>query len=219
VLVVDSKIGSETARPARVSGALAWAVPLAVIVWIVIFAWRPANFWLLMGAGVGGLGLAALWVRGPFPLEEGVAWADLGIGAAAAAVLYAVFAFGRVIAARLVPLASAQISDVYVLRAQAPWWVIALLLILVIGPGEELFWRGLVQRGLVSRLGPGPGWAVATAIYGGVHIAARNPMLVLAALAAGGFWGLLYLRIGRITPLLVSHIIWDLMVFLVLPFG
>ena len=43
-------------------------------------------------------------------------------------------------------------------------------------------------------------------------------MLILAALVAGGFWGLLYLRIGRIAPLIVSHVLWDLAVFLLLPF-
>ncbi len=195
-----------------------WAIVLAIAVWAVIFAWRPANFWLLMGAGAGGLGLLALRIRGPFPREEGVYPRDLALGLAAAGVLYAVFALGRIVVGRLVPVASAQIGSVYVLRSQAPWWLIAVLLICVIAPGEELFWRGLVQWGLVRRLGPALGWAVATGIYGGVHIAAANPMLIVAALAAGGFWGLLYLRIGRLAPLVVSHIVWDLAVFLVLPF-
>ncbi|HTD45937.1 MAG TPA: CPBP family intramembrane glutamic endopeptidase [bacterium] len=206
-------------RPdAEAAGALIWAIPLAVAVWIVIFAWRPSNFWLLMAAGTGGLGGLALRLRGAFPTEEGVRAQDLGTGAAAAAALYGVFALGRAIAGRLLPSAPGQISDVYTLRSQAPWPVIALLLILVIGPGEELFWRGFVQWRLVRRLGPGLGWGAATAIYGGVHAAAANPMLVLAALVAGGFWGLLYLRIGRIAPLIVSHVLWDLAVFLLLPF-
>jgi membrane protease YdiL (CAAX protease family) len=212
-----------TAQPGPGTGRIAattvaWATLVAAAVWAVIFAWRPANFWLLMGVGVGGLGLLALWIRGPFPWTEGVYLSDLGTGVAAAAALYAVFALGRIAVSRLVPIAPAQIGSVYVLRAQAPWWAIALLLICVIGPGEELFWRGLVQWGLVRRLGSGVGWAVATGIYGGIHILAANPMLVVAALAAGGFWGLLYLRVGRIAPLVVSHIVWDLAVFLVFPF-
>ena len=211
-------VESGTLRRPDASGAVAWAIPVAVGVWIVIFAWRPANFWLLMAAGVGGLGIAALRIRGPFPFEEGIRAGDLGIGLASAAVLYGVFAIGRVIVSRLVPAAPAQISSVYGLRAQAPAWVIAVLLILAIGPGEELFWRGVVQWGLVRRLGPALGWGVATAIYGGVHLAAGNPMLVVAALVAGGFWGLLYLRLGRIAPLVVSHILWDVVVFLALPF-
>ena len=206
-------------RPgSEAEGDLTWAIPAAVAVWIVIFAWRPANFWLLMAAGTGGLGGLALRLRGAFPFEEGVRPRDLGTGAAAAAALYGVFALGRAIAGRLLPSAAGQISDVYALRAQAPWPVIALLLVFVIAPGEELFWRGLVQWGLARRFGPGLGWGAATAIYGGVHAAAANPMLILAALVAGGFWGLLYLRIGRIAPLIVSHVLWDLTVFLVLPF-
>ena len=200
------------------AGTVIWAILLATAVWAIIFAWRPANFWYLMGVGVGALGFLALRIRGPFPWEEGVYPHDLAIGVATAAVLYAVFALGRIVVSRLVPVASAQIGSVYVLRSQAPWWFIAVLLICVIGPGEELFWRGLVQWGLVRRLGPGLGWAVATGIYGGVHLVAANPMLVVAALAAGGFWGLLYLRVGRLAPLVVSHVVWDLTVFLVLPF-
>jgi membrane protease YdiL (CAAX protease family) len=206
------------ARRPDASGAIAWAIPAAVLVWIVIFAWRPGNFWVLMAAGVGGLGLLALRIRGAFPVEEGIRISDLATGAASAAVLYGIFALGRVVVGRFLPLAPQEITSVYVLRSQAPAWVIAVLLLLVIGPGEELFWRGVVQWGLVARLGPGLGWAAATAIYGAVHLAAANPMLIVAALVAGGFWGLLYLRIGRIAPLVISHVVWDLLVFLVLPF-
>lgn len=198
-------------------GTIAWALLASAAVWAVSFAWRPANFWLLMGAGVGGLGLAALWIRGPFPWAEGLRPGDVGAGLASAALLYGVFALGRVLVGRLVAGGSAEISAIYSLRSQAPWWVIALLVVCVIGPGEEFFWRGLVQWALVRRLGSAAGWGLATAIYGGVHLAARNPMLAVAALAAGGFWGLLYLRTGRIAPPVVSHIAWDLAVFLILP--
>lgn len=85
-------------------------------------------------------------------------------------------------------------------------------------PWGETLLAGLVQWGLARRLALRLGWAVASGIYGGVHSVAANPMLVVAALAAGGFWGLLYLRVGRIAPLVVSHIVWDLTVFLVFPF-
>jgi len=199
-----------------VTAALA-AIPLGAAVWVVIFAWRPANFWLLMALGTGGLGALALGVRGVFPLQEGVHVRDLAMGLAATAVLYAVFAVGKVLAGLVLPSAGAQIGAVYLLRAQAPAWVIAILLMLVIGPGEELFWRGLVQWGLVRRWGPALGWTAATLTYGLVHLAAANVLLVVAALVAGAFWGLLYLRIGRIAPLVISHVVWDLTVFLLLP--
>jgi len=188
-------------------------------VWVVIFAWRPGNFWLLMAGGTGGLGALALGIRGAFPLREGGRPIDLVTGVGASVALYGVFAAGRVLARQLFPFAGPQIGAVYLLRTQAPAWVIGLLLILVIGPGEELFWRGLVQWGLVRRWGEARGWAAATLVYGLVHFAAANVMLVVAATVAGAFWGALYLRIGRIAPVIVSHIVWDLAVFLVFPFG
>jgi membrane protease YdiL (CAAX protease family) len=195
------------------------SIPVAAAVWIVIFAWRPANFWLLMAAGTGGLGALALAARGAFPFEEGARLEDLAVGLGASAALYGVFALGRVVSSLVFPLAARQIEAVYLLRAQAPPWVIATLLVFVIGPGEELFWRGLVQWGLVRRWGAGRGWAAAALLYGLVHLSAANVMLVVAATVAGAFWGFLYLRIGRIAPLVVSHVVWDVTVFLLLPLG
>ncbi len=206
-------------RPAAgMARAALMAIPVGVAAWAVIFAWQPINFWVLMTVGVGGLGALAVRIRGPFPFAEGARWSDLLLGAAASVLLYAVFAAGRAGADRLLPFAASQVSAVYTLRTQAPAWFIVVVLALVIGPGEELFWRGLVQWGLVQRLGSGRGWGAAAILYGLVHIAALNAMLVLAAAVAGAFWGWLYLRIGRIAPVVVSHILWDLTVFLIFPF-
>ena len=199
--------------------ALIGAILAGVVAWIIIFAWRPANFWLLMGADLAALGAVALRVRGAAFREEGVRVGDLATGVAATMVLYAVFFAGQTVLGRLVPGAAAQVHSVYALRAEAPWWIVLPLLGCVIAPGEELFWRGLVQWGLARRLGPSLAWVVATAIYGGVHVAASNPMLVMAALTAGGVWGQLYLRTGRIAPAVVSHIVFDVMVLFILPFG
>ncbi|HEV3029269.1 MAG TPA: type II CAAX endopeptidase family protein [Planctomycetota bacterium] len=199
-------------------GAAFAAIPLAALVWIVIFAWQPANFWILMTAGVGCLGILAILIRGPFPVREGMRGADLALGFASAVLLYAIFAVGRTVAGWVLPFAGGQVSAVYAIRTQAPVWAIAVALVLVIGPGEEVFWRGLVQGALIRRLGAGWGWAAATLIYGLVHVAAGNAMLVLAALVAGAFWGAMYLWAGRIAPVVVSHVLWDVTVFLLLPF-
>ena len=217
-MIEAPKAGDGRTHPDREAAVVRWAIPVGAAIWGVLFALRPAGFWLPMAAGVGGLSILAMVVRGPFPVREGVRWADLCTGAAAAGVLYGAFALGRMAIARAFPAASVQIGEIYALRSLAPAWVIAALMIAVIGPGEEIFWRGLVQRGLVARYGPRVGWAASTIVYGGVHAAAVNPLLIVAALVAGGFWGYLYLRIGRIAPIVVSHVVWDLLVFLVLPF-
>jgi hypothetical protein len=95
---------------------------------------------------------------------------------------------------------------------------VALTIAMLIGPTEEVFWRGLLQRNLALRLGPARALAVATALYAGVHIASGNPVLVLAALVCGLFWGWMYLRWKSVLMNVVSHTVWDLLAFLVLPF-
>ena len=89
---------------------------------------------------------------------------------------------------------------------------------LIIGPGEELFWRGYLQRNFQERWGGWKGFLAATAVYALVHAGSGNPMLVLAAAVCGLFWGYLYLRTKSILLVLISHTIWDLAVFILFPF-
>jgi membrane protease YdiL (CAAX protease family) len=188
-----------------------WTLPVAVAVFGIVFAWRPANFWLLMAAGTALLAALALALRGDFLLGEGIRPGDLLLGAGSAALLYGVFYAGRFLVPR------SQVGAVYDIRAHAPAGVIAALLLLVIGPAEEIYWRGLVQHALAAVL---PGWpavVAAASVYAAVHLVARNPTLVLAALVGGLYWGGLYLLAGRIFPVVVSHALWDVSVLLLFP--
>ncbi|MCS7170658.1 MAG: CPBP family intramembrane metalloprotease, partial [Candidatus Kapabacteria bacterium] len=99
----------------------------------------------------------------------------------------------------------------------APAWLIALLLAVWIGPAEEVFWRGILQRYLQMRLQPIWGLLVATVLYALVHIWSGNPPLLLAAFAAGMAWGALFLWTGSLIPGIVSHALWDVLMFVVLP--
>ena len=89
----------------------------------------------------------------------------------------------------------------------------------VIGPGEELFWRGFLQRRLQGLLGRRIGWLLATGIYASIHLATGNPILVLAAGVCGAFWGWLYLRYRSMLLNAVSHTVWDIIIFILLPLG
>jgi len=44
-------------------------------------------------------------------------------------------------------------------------------------------------------------------------------MLIMAALVCGVFWGFMYMifKPRNLVPLLISHALWDVMVFVVLP--
>lgn len=145
--------------------------------------------------------------------------AKIGVGFLAAAGLYAVFFAGNLLARRILPFAGAGISQVYGFKAGASPLRVIFLMVLLIGPGEELFWRGYLQRNFQDRYGGLAGFLLATGLYTLVHVGSGNPMLVLAAAVCGLFWGYLYLRTKSILLVLISHTIWDLAVFILFPFS
>lgn len=92
-----------------------------------------------------------------------------------------------------------------------------LALVLVAAPGEELFWRGFIQKRLSNRFTPRFSILVASILYASVHIYSGSFLLVLAAFISGLVWGYLYLWKKSMPLVIVSHIIFDLMMFIILP--
>ncbi len=182
----------------------------------------PLDFWWWISADILtmiGLSLAA--ERGYARRLEADARSrpakKIALGVLSAAVLYAVFAGGKAVVFKVLPFAPAAIADVYRLRQGASLLRILLLLGLVIGPGEELFWRGFLQDRTGLLLGPDAGLWLTALLYALVHVASGNIIFVLAAAVCGLYWGLTY-RIFR-SPLLnaVSHTVWDVAVFVLFP--
>lgn len=171
-----------------------------------------------MTLGVGGLGVYALAAE-PALRRERPRLRDFAKGLGSAAGLYAIFQVGDRMARRIMPAGDREIAGIYQLRSAAPRAAIATTLGLVIGPGEELFWRGLVQRGLMRRYGRIRGALIASSIYGGIHLVSANLTLTGAAATAGLYWGALYAREQRLAPLIISHVSWDIWIFLIAPTG
>ena len=113
---------------------------------------------------------------------------------------------------------SQDIAGVYAFRQDVPAARVGWLLLLWIGPGEDLFWRGYLQEQWMQRWGRWPGWLAATALYAGVHVLTGNVTLLLAAAVCGTYWGWLYLWRRSLGSNMVSHAVWDVTVFLLLPF-
>jgi membrane protease YdiL (CAAX protease family) len=198
-----------------------WLITLAALCWFVMFApWTRGyvNFWAAMLASTVALGGSALWL-GRAERREVYAFKPLHLlyGLGAVAFLYGFFWAGKQAATALLPFAQGQIQHVYDTRSQAPPWLIALLLLGWIGPAEEIFWRGFVQFRMARRYGPWPGLIGTTAIYALVHIWSGNFMLVMAAAIAGAFWGLLFQRTRSLWPGIISHALWDALIFVWAP--
>jgi len=138
-------------------------------------------------------------------------------GAASAAGLYAIFQVGDLMARRIMPNGAGDIDAIYDLRSDQDERVIAARLVAVIGPAEELFWRGFLQERLSRRRGRWAGAALASAAYAGVHLASGNPTLVGAAGVAGAYWSVLAAAGVDVESLIVSHVLWDIVIFLVAP--
>ena len=123
-----------------------------------------------------------------------------------------------------------EVDAVYGLKKPANQQLIGWLLLLLIGPAEEIFWRGYVQAAFYELFKANrPQWLqrlpaqwaamlVATAIYALIHIPAANFMLVMAALVCGVVWGGLYaFRRDWLPAVILSHALWDAAVFVWFP--
>ena len=143
---------------------------------------------------------------------------NVALGVGIAAGLWLAWWVGDAVAARLFHFAPAQVGAIYGIREGVSPWALTLLLVLLIGPAEEIFWRGYVQEQLSRRLGANTGFIAATALYTAVHVPSCNFMLIMASLVAGGTWGLCYrLFPQRFTAILLSHALWDAAIFIWLP--
>ena len=111
-----------------------------------------------------------------------------------------------------------QVDLIYGMKeGESPWLLTALMLFLI-GPAEEIFWRGYVQNKLQQRYSPNMGYVVTTAIYALVHAGSCNFMLIMAALVAGAAWGLMYrLFPQKFGAIILSHAWWDVAVFVWFP--
>lgn len=203
------------------------AVAVAALFWFYMFSpWtqgRP-NFWLVMSVAAVTLSSLCLaftqdrkaLLKVEKPLLQIVA------GVIIAIVLWGIFWVGDKLSAMLFDFARGEVDAVYAMKTGLPPWGIALLLLLLIGPAEELFWRGYVQRTL-SRILPGKraedyAFVLTALVYALVHIWSFNFMLVMAAMVAGAVWGLVYrLKPGLLPALVISHALWDALVFVICP--
>jgi len=131
--------------------------------------------------------------------------------------LYVIFYIGNIIAPMIIPNAGEKILGIYDFKSNQSFLLIILLVSFISGPGEEILWRGFVQRHLQKK-SLIFGYVFAAIIYSGVHVTSFNIMLILAALVCGGFWGLLYLWKRSIVINIISHTVWVLAAFILFPF-
>jgi len=204
------------------AAALAFPVAVAAALWFVMFSpWTAPHlnfWWAMLCSALILIALSAAFGRDWRP-QLRPSLRAVAIGLVSAVALWGVFYLGHLLATALFAFAQPQVGAIYGMRDGSSHLWIALLLLFVVGPAETIFWQGLVQRQLMARRGDLAGFALTTLIYSLVHVWSFNLMLLLAAAVCGAFWGALYmwLKPRNLWPLLVSHAVWDVMVFILFP--
>jgi membrane protease YdiL (CAAX protease family) len=201
-----------------------WQIAVALIAagvfWFFLFSpkFQSLNFWTALPVAATLLAAWAIYCGGvPFERKQCNLMA-VGIGTAAALMLYVIFILGNFFAGLLFDFAPGQVNSIYAMKESHSRLLIALMLLFVSSPAEEIFWRGFLQKWMMSQWGAITGWLMASLCYAAVHIVSGNFILVMAALVCGLFWGLLYLWLkGNLVPVIISHSLWTFGIFVVFP--
>ncbi len=201
--------------------ALIFTVLLAFALWFFLFSpWTKGmvNFWIAISLASLVLSIIALSRRKQIISELKINWQAIVAGIFIAAALWGVFWVGDKISSMMFSFEKSQVASIYSMRDGHSKWLIATLLLLIMGPAEEIFWRGYLQKTLQTIISPNAGFVTSVILYSLAHLWSFNFMLIMAALVAGLVWGAIYRFFPKSLPaLIISHSLWDVMVFVVFP--
>ena len=194
---------------------------LAFLLWTVMFSpWTApfVPFWWMMTFSAFTLTVLSSIVSPGW--WKCVRWSvsNLLFGIVIAVALWFVFWVGDKASTWLFDFARPQVNLIYGMKEGESPWLLSCLLLFLIGPAEEIFWRGYVQETFSKKISPNTGFILATACYTLVHIASFNFMLIMASMVCGLAWGLLYRFFPqRFSAIILSHALWDAAVFVWFP--
>lgn len=200
---------------------LFFTLVVATLLWGVMFSPLTApyvNFWWMMTASATVLAALASIFQPGWWKEVKLSGQNLFLGIGIAVLLWGIFWVGDKLSQLMFNFARPQVDLIYGMKEGESVWLLTALMLFLIGPAEEIFWRGYVQRKLQTRWNPNTGFIVTTAIYALVHASSCNFMLTMAAMVAGFVWGLLYRFFpDRFCAIIISHALWDVAVFVWFP--
>ena len=215
----------------RDKGKLVLSLLVAALLWFIMFSPLTAphvNFWVCMTASAIVLMCFAFAFGGRESIGTDSKMSSYDtppvtfsclLGLIIAASLWLVFYAGNIVSQLLFSFSRAQVNLIYNIKGDVEPTLLALLLLFVIGPAEEIFWRGYVQRTLSKYRSPFVAFLLTTACYTLVHLPSGNFMLIMAALVCGIAWGGLYwLMPHHLRAIIISHALWDAAAFVWLPF-
>ncbi|HEY3210050.1 MAG TPA: CPBP family intramembrane glutamic endopeptidase [Actinomycetota bacterium] len=188
-----------------------------LLAWRLVVAGR-VSVWTAMGTMTGSAGLASL-ATGRLSLSPKVAWGwSATAGVAAGFALYAATA-AFVLIVRRWTFFDRHVEEIYEQRKGLPLPAALGLAAFVVGPGEELFWRGLFQWRLAATIG-WPAAAILTwVVYVAGNAASQSLPILFGALVSGAVWGALALWTHGVLASLLCHTVWTGLMLVAPPGG
>jgi membrane protease YdiL (CAAX protease family) len=188
---------------------LAVSAPVAVAgAWLVVRSGR-ASLWLVNGMLLPVLGILSLTTG----LVEVSGRLDAGravfLGLTAGAGLYAATAAFMALAGRWPPLAR-HTSALYESRSDVSLTTAMVVSTVLVAPGEELVWRGVVFEVLRDGIGASAWMAgvVAWAGYVAANAASASVPILLGAVVGGAAWTALAVLTGGVLASIACHAVW-----------
>lgn len=141
---------------------------------------------------------------------------QLAIGIIFGIILYLICMFGQKLICILdIPLLNSLENLYEIVKPQYKWHYIVLFLIII--PGEELYWRGYIQKKLYKDMSFQKSIIYSTSLYSFAHIFSGSILLILTALFAGILWGYLYYKTNNILIPIVSHYVFNTFLLIIFP--
>ena len=106
--------------------------------------------------------------------------------------------------------------NVYLIKNESPIWLAAIVLIIT-SICEEFFWRRFTQSSVIHYFGSVKGILITSFAYSLIHLPTLNGPLIVAALIAGVFWGIIYHQTNSFWIVVLSHMTWTELIFIFLP--
>jgi membrane protease YdiL (CAAX protease family) len=133
-------------------------------------------------------------------------WFPLAIAAAALATIFIYVSILTAVSAEPQGNIPENVYD-YVI----PVVMLGILSVLVAPFVEEIFFRAFLYQGLAKMWGPNAGIAVSGFIFGLIHVADADSLVIAPAIAViGAIFAWAFMRTGSIYPSLIAHILFNL---------
>ena len=124
---------------------LLFTIVLAAVLWSVMFSpWTAphVNFWLMMTCSACTLSVLSSIFNPGWWRTLRFSFSNIVLGVVIAVALWGVFWVGDKLSQLMFDFARPQVDTIYGMKDGFSPWVLTALMLFLIGPAEEIFWRG-----------------------------------------------------------------------------